>query len=123
MSSGEVSLMGATKLPITVEQGSDFQLVVTVVVGVPASLTGYVGKMQIRSMKSSTTTLYEVPPSAIVVNNGARQVTVTLPWTETVDFDWDGGVYDLIITSGDGVDAYRLIEGKVSVDHNVTRAA
>ena len=114
--------MTATRLPITIEQGSDFELVVTVVGG-PSDLTGYTGSMQIRSVKSSTTVLYSVPQNKISVNNSVRQVTVTLPWTETVDWTWDGGVYDLVITSADEVDAWRLVEGRVTVDHSVTRAA
>lgn len=113
--------MGVTNLGLTLVQGSDFQLVVTVVGG-PASLTGYTGAMQIRSSKTATETLYEVPSGKIAINNGTRQVTVTLPWTETVDFEWDNGLYDLVITSADQVDAYRIVEGKVSVDHSVTRA-
>jgi hypothetical protein len=114
--------MAATKLPITIEQGSDFVLVVTVIGG-PSSLAGYTGAMQIRSSKAASPALYDVPGSAIVVDDSTRQVTVTLPWTETVDFDWDSGVYDLVVTSGNDLDAFRLVEGKVSIDHSVTRAA
>lgn len=112
--------MTATKFPINIEQGSDFQLVVSVVGG-PSSLTGYTGAMQIRSSKSASPALYSVSPSAIAVDGTTRQVTITLPWTETVTFEWDGGLYDLVLTSADLADAYRIIEGKVSVDHNVTR--
>lgn len=113
--------MAATKLPITIEQGSDFELVVTVVGG-PASMSGYTAAMQIRTIKSSSPALYTVPSGMLVVDAANRQVTVSLPWTETVDFDWDGGLYDLVITSADEVDAYRIIEGKASIDHSVTRA-
>lgn len=113
--------MAATKLPITIEQGSDFELVITVVGG-PASMSGYTGAMQIRSIKSSSPALYDVPADMVIVDAPNRQVTVLLPWTETVDFDWDGGLYDLVITSADEVDAYRIVEGKVSIDHSVTRA-
>jgi hypothetical protein len=114
--------MGAAKLALMVEQGADFQLVVTVVGG-PVSLSGYVGKMQIRATKSSTTVLYDVPSGMISVDAVNRQVVVSLPWTETDDFTWDGGLYDVVITSANGVDAYRVVEGKVSIDHSVTRAA
>lgn len=113
--------MGATKLPLSIEQGSDFEFVVTVVGG-PVSLAGYTGSMQIRSSKAASPALYDVDPGAIVVDSANRQVTVTLPWTETVDFDWDGGLYDLVITSGDETEAHRIVEGKVSIDHSVTRA-
>lgn len=114
--------MGATKLALNVEQGSDFDLVVTVVGG-PASLSGYTGSMQIRAIKSAGETLYTVDPGAIAIDNVGRQVTVSLPWTETADFDWDNGLYDLVITSADQTEQHRLVEGKVSVDHSVTRAA
>jgi len=112
--------MGATKLDLRIEQGSDFSFVVTVVGG-PVSLTGYTGSMQIRSSKGSSLVLCDVDSSWITIDSGIRQVTVSLPWTVTVGFDWDGGLYDLVITSGDEVDAYRLVEGKVSIDHAVTR--
>ena len=111
--------MGAAKLDITIEQGSDFQLVVTVVGG-PVSLTGYTGAMQIRPGKESSTLLYDVSPSAITVDAANRQVVVTLPWTESVDFDWDGGVYDLVIESADTLHRPRIAEGKVTIDHSVT---
>jgi hypothetical protein len=114
--------MGATKLALEVEQGSDFQLVVTVVGG-PVSMTGYTGSMQIRAAKSASTTLYSVPSGMISVDSANRQVVVSLPWTETDDFTWDNGLYDLVITSPDELDAYRVVEGKISVDHSVTRAA
>jgi hypothetical protein len=117
-----VSSVGAAYLALEIEQGSDFQLVVTVVGG-PVSMAGYVGSMQIRASKSTTPALYDVPSGMITVDNANRQVVVSLPWTETKNFSWDGGLYDLVITSGDGVDAYRVVEGKVLVDHSVTRAA
>lgn len=113
--------MGATKLDLRIEQGSDFSMVVAVSGG-PSSLIGYTGAMQIRANKISTVVLYEVDPAAIVIDDAARQVTITLPWVESVDFDWDAGLYDLVITSADELDAYRLVEGKVTVNHAVTRA-
>lgn len=112
--------MGAAKLDITIEQGSDFQLVVTVVGG-PVSMTGYTGKMQIRPGKGSSTLRYDVPLSALTVDGLNRQVVVNLPWTESLGFDWDAGMYDLVIVSADEVDAWRVVEGKVTVDHSVTK--
>src|SRR5262245_43395426 len=103
--------MGAARLDLVVEQGSDFQFVVTVVGG-PVSMSGYTGSMQVRASKSATTPLYSVPSDKITVDSTNRQVVVSLPYTETDDFTWDGGLYDLVITSADQVDAYRVVEGK-----------
>lgn len=114
--------MGAAKLDIVIEQSSDFQLVVTVVGG-PVSMTGYTGAMQIRPGKGSSELRYDVPSSAITVDAANRQVVVDLPWTESVEFYWDYGMYDVVIRSSDHADAWRVVEGKVTVDHRVTVVA
>lgn len=112
--------MGAAQLAIVIEQGADFQLVVTVVGG-PDSLTGYTGAMQIRAMKSDPVTLYEVPGGGFTFDDINRQVVVDIGYQATKAFDWDVASYDVLITSGDEADAYRVCEGKVRVDHSVTR--
>lgn len=114
--------MTATKKDITIEQGSDFQLVVTVVGG-PVSMTGYTGQMQIRPGKASTVLRYDVPGSAITVDATNRQVIVDLPAAESENFDWDSGMYDLVIVSSDGLTIHRLAEGRAIVDHSVTKVA
>lgn len=112
--------MGAAQLPIEIEQGSDFRLVVTVVGG-PSSLAGYTGAMQIRSMKADPVVLYQVPSGGITIDQINSQVVVKIAAAATANFTWDIGVYDVLITSGDEADAYRIVEGKVRVDHSVTR--
>lgn len=114
--------MAATKKDITIEQGSNFQLVTTVVSG-PVSMAGYTGKMQIRPGKGSTVLRYDVPGSAITVDAINRQVIVDLPAAESDDFDWDSGMYDLVIVSSDGLTRHRLAEGRAIVDHSVTKVA
>lgn len=114
--------MGATKYNLDIEQGSDFQLVVTVVGG-PSSMTGYTAKMQFRPGKGSSTLRYDVPGSALTVDAANRQVVVNLPWTESVDFSWDSGMYDLVIVSSDNLKVWRVIEGRIVVDHSVTKVA
>jgi hypothetical protein len=111
--------MTAAQLPIEIEQGSNFSLVVFLVGG-PTDLTGYTGAMQIRTMKSDPTTLYDVPSGQISIDSVARQVSVDLRADGTAAFDWDHGVYDVRIVKGS--DAYRVVEGKVTVDHWVTRS-
>lgn len=109
--------MGAAQLPLEIEQGSDCVFSVSVLGG-PGTLTGYVGAMQIREMKDSTEVLYEVDPANITFDAGNRIVTVRLPAADTATFDWDRGVYDVLIT---GIDSWRICEGKVTIDHWVTR--
>jgi hypothetical protein len=112
--------MSAAQLPLEIEQGSECVLTVTVVGG-PADLTGYVGAMQIREMKSSAEVLYEVSSDNVSFDIGGRIVTVRIPAADTATFDWDRGVYDVLITAGDDSAAWRICEGKVTVDHWVTR--
>lgn len=110
--------MGAGQLDIEIEQGAEFQLVVTVVGG-PSSLAGYTGEMQIRDTKASSTVLYTAP--GVTIDEGNRQVVVRIPHTATKDFTWARGRYDVLVTSGDSTSAYRVAEGKVAIDHSVTR--
>jgi hypothetical protein len=111
--------MGATQLPIEIEQGADFDLLVAVVGG-PDDLTGWTGRMQIRELKASADVLYETI-AGVTINVGADTVAIHVPCTETVTFDWDRGVYDVLITSGDATSAHRIVEGKVTLDRAVTR--
>lgn len=112
--------MSAANVLLEIEQGAEFQFVVTLVGG-PSSLAGYTGAMQIRPMRSSVEVLYEVPGSGITIDPDNRQVVVRLDHLATAEFDWNDGTYDILITSGDEADAYRVAEGKVKVDHWVTR--
>lgn len=110
--------MGAAQLPIEIEQGSNFRLVVTLVGG-PDSWTGYTGRMQIRAQKSSSEVLFDT--SEITVDTINKQAVLEISAVDTAEFDWTNGSYDVLLTSGDEQDAYRVVEGKVKVDHSVTR--
>lgn len=99
--------------------GGTLEFVVDVIGG-PATLTGYTGSMQIRALRTDDEVLAEIPPSAIVVNDGTRQVTVRIPSSETKTYTWRRGVYDLLIT-GPTNDAWRLVEGQVTNSLPVTR--
>lgn len=110
--------MGAAQLPLEIEQGADCVLNVSVTGG-PDSLSGYTGAMQIRSLKTDPVVLYEVDPANIGFDAGNRVVTVRIPAADTATFTWDRGVYDVRISSADS--AWRIAEGKITVDHWVTR--
>ena len=112
--------MSAAQLPLEIEQGSDcvFSIGVT---GGPVSLTGFTGAMQIRSLKGDPTTLYTVDPSHITIDASGRVVTVRIPAADTATFSWDRGVYDVRIkNTADATEAWRIAEGKITVDHWVT---
>jgi len=104
-------------LEIPVGQVVDF---VVDVVGGPADLTGYVGSMMIRELRTDAVPVATVSPGAIVVNPNTRQVSVRIPSSETETYDFRRGVYDLIIT-GPAEDEWRLIEGRVVNSLAVTR--
>lgn len=105
---------------IEIPQGSVYQLVVDVPGG-PSNLTGYTGKMQFRDKRTADGILLaEVPSGNIAVNQNTRQVVVTIPGTETINYAWETPAqYDLKIT-GVGGD-WRLVEGRASVSVSVTR--
>jgi hypothetical protein len=110
----------AAQLPVEIEQGSDC-LFSAKVVGGPTSLSGYTGEMQIRGMKTDEVVLYQADPGDITFDVPNRIVTVRIPYEETSDFTWDRGVYDVRIKADDDSEAWRVLEGKVTVDHWVTR--
>lgn len=99
--------------------GSTVQFVVDVVGG-PEDLTGYTGEMQIREQRNDVLPLATVPPGGIVTNPGTRQVTVTIPSSETENYTFSRGVYDVLLT-GPGGDAWRLVQGRVTTSQAVTR--
>lgn len=103
----------------TIPVGQALEFVVDVRGG-PADLTGYVGAMMIRELRTDAVPLAVVPTSAITVDPGTRQVTVRIPSSETVGYAFKRGVYDLIITGPSG-DKWRLVEGRISTSLAVTR--
>lgn len=112
--------MTAAQLPVEIEQGSDC-LFSGKVVGGPASLSGYTGEMQIRAQKSDSVVLHQADPADITFDIPNRIVNVRIPFHRTETFTWDRGVYDVRIKADDDSEAWRVLEGKVTVDHWVTR--
>jgi hypothetical protein len=110
-----------TRLDLVVPEGGMFQFVVTVVGG-PVSLTGYVGHMQMKRSKVDVVPTLDIGAGAIAVNDGTRQVVVTLADELTENFPWERGVYDLYLI-GPTDDRWRLVEGTVTIDSTVTTEA
>jgi aspartate-semialdehyde dehydrogenase len=111
--------MTTARRDFDIPAGQTLEFVVDVVGG-PANLTGYVGSMMIRELRSDAVPVATIPPAAITVNSGTRQVKVTIPSSETEDYTFRRGVYDLIIT-GAGGDEWRLVEGRITTSMAVTR--
>lgn len=117
--------MPATEVHLEIEQGATLEIVVGVFLGgVIVNITGYTAKMQIRPDKDSSTVLaeYSSPSDAITVDGLNGQVVVSVPFAETAGYAFLEGVYDLELTSQDGQKRWRLVEGNVRVNKEVTRS-
>ena len=88
----------------------------------PVSLVGFTARMQIRATVESTTTLDSLTSAAgdIVLDDAAHTITITIPATDTDDYDFRSAVYDLELVSAGGV-VTRLAEGNVILSNEVTR--
>ncbi len=104
-----------------VEQGADFQNVITVSNddGTPKDLTGYVAESKMRRSYGSTAFVEIV---ATVSNASAGEITLSLTSAVTELLKSGRYVYDMKITSGDVTPVVtRIVEGLVTVSPNVTR--
>lgn len=117
--------MAAAKLKLLIEQGATFIKVLTWKTGSPAmpvDVTGYTAHMQIRSSVDTEEVLADLSTEngGIVMGGDTGSITLTIPATQTAGFTWNGGVYDLEITSPDGI-VRRLVYGTVTVSKEITR--
>lgn len=116
--------MAAAYYDILIEQGATFvkNIIWKDSNGDPVDITGYTARMQIRRKKSSTT----VEHSATTENDGitlgltAGTIDILIPATDTAEFEFTKGVYDLELVDPQGK-VYRIIEGGVEVSKEVTR--
>ena len=123
----------ALSYPITIDKGSTYVKQLTwfnpvpvpnpskLTHGDPKDLTGYTGEMMIRVD-------YDDPTPQVTLNSVNGGVTITggtinirIEASATEAFAFDAGIYDLKLTAPDGT-ATRLVEGKVKVNPDVTRA-
>ena len=113
--------MAAKDLDIKIEQGKNFKLTVTVrEYGVVKNLTGFEGRMQIRSspggaLHASLTNVEITIPAPV---NG--QVVINIPAATTGAYTWRLGVYDLeVFNTGTG-EVIGVLKGFASLDAEVT---
>ena len=91
----------------------------------PVDLTGYTARMKIKDKIGGTvlasTEAGDTPLNvlAIVIDNAAKTITLSIAATATDDFAWTKGVYDLEMVSPTG-GVTTVLSGKVSVSKEVT---
>lgn len=91
----------------------------------PVDLTGYTARMKIKDKIGGTvlasTEAGDAPLDvlSIAIDNAAKAITLTIAATDTDDFAWKTGVYDLEMVSATGV-VVAIMAGKVLVSKEVT---
>jgi len=112
--------MAAKDLDIKIEQGKNFKLTVTVrEYGLVKNLTGFAGRMQIRSAPGGTllanlTTEITIPSPV----NG--QIVVNIPAATTAAYTWSQGVYDLEAFHSGTLEVVGALKGFASLELEVT---
>lgn len=128
--------MAAGKYSFVIEQGStvDFEIIYKDSSNNPVDLTGYSGKMMIRSnYADDNPTTYSILSSSLAADgtglnfsgsNGSTPPTsgsigIYISAVSSSNFTFNTARYDLEITSGSIVT--RLLEGQISLSQEVTR--
>ena len=110
--------MSAGKYDITIEQGSDFSLQLTVQDGgVAKNLTGYSVRGQIRTTVDASAIAASF--TGTVTNASGGILTVTLPFSTTDDLS--AGMYNYDTELFNGGSVQKLIKGTATVLGEVTR--
>jgi hypothetical protein len=106
----------------TILQGSTFNRVFTWEIdGSAVDLTGYTAKAQLRPSKGSSTVILELSTSNDRITLGGEDGTISLDISagDTTDLDFSSCFWDLELYIGGTT--RRLLEGKVSLNKEVTR--
>ena len=112
---------------IQIDQGSTYTMTVEYqdAAALPINLTGYAGRMQVRTTVDGTVVLAEftsVPAAGIVIDGPAGTATLTITSEQTALYDFINAVYDLEVYDGAvPADVIRLIQGRFLVNKEVTR--
>lgn len=119
--------MPAGQLNIKIEQGATLRKTLTWKTGQALALvdlTGYTARMQLRASPASATVLLsltEAPSSVgqLILGGPAGTIEIYIKHTAT-DTLTAGGVYDLEVVAPN-TDVIRLVQGKFSLNLNVTK--
>ncbi|CAB4194558.1 hypothetical protein UFOVP1264_13 [uncultured Caudovirales phage] len=122
----------AKVFPITIDQGSTFNMFFTyydkvtneqtgVVTKTPVNLTGYGARMMVRSNFTDTTPMLSLTSTAgdIVLGGSAGTISITASATTTASMIPGMGVYDVEIYNGTFV--RRLFGGRVEITAEATK--
>lgn len=110
--------MAASPLNLTVEQGADFELTITVrnKNNVPLNLLGYSASSVIKKHSSSTTSR---PFSVTFVDRQNGRISLSMSHTVTNTLSEGRYLYDIILTSPNNLRT-RVIQGMVTVSPGVS---
>ena len=119
--------MTPVEYDITIYAGSYFTLPLEWQTGDPpigVDLTGCVIRMQIRKTVTSEEILYELTTenNRIIADDlSIGKFTLSIPSRDSENFDFYRGVYDLEVVYPSGSPEYRILQGSVTINPNVTR--
>ncbi len=112
----------AAKYKIKIEQGTTVRIPLRLKYNDETmDLTGYKARMQIRSSVSSSDVIHELTSEnggIDIQSNGVIGLYISAE--DTANFDFKTAVYDLEIIAP-SLDVVRLMEGQVTLSHEVTR--
>lgn len=111
----------AAEYPLEFEQGASWSktLYLQKTTGFPKDLTGYTAKAQIRSKVESEEVIAEIT-TRFVLPRKYGQLVLSLTAEETLAFTFYTAVWDLFITSPEGIKS-KLLKGSVLNHLTVTR--
>lgn len=104
---------------LLIKRGTKFEYTLDVT-GVP-NLTGWTGKLQVRSRKRQDAELLAEWTNGIEITilGPEKQVQIDVTSVKTSGYDWGSGYFDLILYNPSLV-PYAALQGRVSVINNVT---
>ena len=112
--------MSAGVYDLKVDQGTSFGIQLQIKIdGVDQDLTGYYARSQIRKTPASSDISATFVCTVSVPLEG--KIQVSLPTTESVSLSAGEYHYDLEIFTANDVIVTRILQGKVTVDQEVTR--
>jgi len=112
--------MTAATYNLTIDQGSDFAVQLTLNEGgVVKDLTGWAARAQLRSKKTSTSVAATFTCTIPTPDNGI--IIMELSNSETVGIPSGLYYYDLELYTPSDVNVTRLLEGSVNITQEVTR--
>ena len=110
--------MPARQFPIVVDQGADYALIIPVLDADNAAVDveDWLVSGQIRAQLGGATVLAELDVAPL-----GTDVVLRIPHATSSGWVFRNGRYDIEITSPDGLNVIRLLEGVVVVRREVTR--